>query len=61
MFWDGKPCHFKDNGFDKIKITCNGKEVKYDFNKDKGIFSFDTGKGQEYQLTFYENAITVNY
>ncbi len=51
--FDGKPCQFKDNGFDKIKITCGGKEVKYAHNKDKGIISFDTGKGQEYQLTFY--------
>ncbi|MCX6219647.1 MAG: glycoside hydrolase N-terminal domain-containing protein [Bacteroidia bacterium] len=48
----GKTCHFKDKGFDKIKITCSGKEVKYTSNKDKGIISFDTGKGQEYQLTF---------
>lgn len=54
--YDGKPCHFKDNGFNKIKITCSGKEVKYASNKDKGIISFDTAKGQEYQLTFYENA-----
>jgi len=37
-----KPCYFKDNGFDKIKITCGGKEVKYANNKDKCIISFDT-------------------
>ena len=51
--FDGKPCHFKDNGYDKIKITCGGKEVKYTNNKDKGIISFDTSKGQKYQLSFY--------
>ena len=50
--FDGKPCRFKDNGFDKIKITCDGKEMKFVINKDKGIISFDTVKGQEYQLTF---------
>jgi len=49
---DGKTCYFKDNGFDKIKITCGTKEVKYTSDKGKGIISFDTGKGQEYQLTF---------
>ncbi len=59
--FDGNPCHFKDNGFDKIKITCGGKEVKYTSNNDKGIISFDTAKGQEYHLTFYENAIASNH
>jgi len=56
---NGKPCHFKDNGFDKIKITCGGKEVKYISNKDKGIISFDTVKGLEYHLTFNDNAISA--
>ena len=50
--FDGKPCQFKDIGFDKIKITSYGKEVKYINDKDKDIISFDTEKGQEYQLTF---------
>ena len=54
----GKTCQFKDNGFDKIKITSEGKDVKYACNKDKGIISFETVKGQEYQLTFYSNANT---
>jgi len=49
---NGKPCHFKNNGFDKIEITCGGKEVKNISNKEKGIISFDTTKGQKYQLTF---------
>ena len=49
---DGKPCHIKDNGFDKIKITSCGKEVEFTDNKEKGIISFDTIKGQEYNLTF---------
>jgi len=59
--FDGKRCHFKDNGYDKIKITCGGKEVKYTNNKDKGIISFDTAKGQKYQLTFYKDGITSDY
>ena len=50
--FEGKPCHFKDNGFDKIKITTEGKEVKYTADKVKGIISFDTRKGQKYQLNF---------
>ena len=50
--FDGKPCNFKNNGFDKIKITCGGKEVKYVSNKEKGIISFDTEKRQKYQLIF---------
>lgn len=50
--FDGKPCQFKDNGFSKIKITCDNKEVKYDNNKEKGVVSFETNKGQEYQLSF---------
>lgn len=49
---NGKACHFKDNGFEKIKITCDGKEMKFDNNKDKGIISFNTEKGQRYQLIF---------
>ena len=49
---DGKPCQIKNNGNDKIKITCGGKEVVYTDNKDKGIISFSTQKGQEYKLTF---------
>jgi len=53
MSLDGKPCHFKNNGFDKIRITSRGKEVKYGIDKDQCIISFDTGKGQEYKLTFY--------
>lgn len=59
--FDGKPCRFKDNRFDKIKITCGGKEVKYACNKDKGIISFDTAKGQKYHLTFNESTIEANY
>ena len=59
--FEGKPCHFKDNGFNKIKITCGGKEVKYASDKDKSIISFDTAVGQKYQLTFYENVIKANY
>ena len=49
---DGKPCQIKRSGFDNIKIMCNGKEAKYSDNKEKGIISFDTVKGQEYQLNF---------
>ena len=49
---NGKLCQIKDNGFDKIRITCGGKEVKYNKDKDKRIINFDTVKGQEYQLTF---------
>ena len=48
----GKPCQLKDNGLGKIKITCAGKQVKYTSDKDKGIISFDTLKGQKYLLTF---------
>jgi alpha-L-fucosidase 2 len=59
--FEGKPCHFKDNGFNKIKITCGGKEVKYASDKDKSIISFDTAVGQKYQLTFYENGGTANH
>jgi alpha-L-fucosidase 2 len=58
---DGKPCRLKENGFGRIKITSGGKEVKYSINRDKGIISFDTAKGQDYQLTFNENATTANY
>jgi alpha-L-fucosidase 2 len=49
---DGKPCHIKYNGFDKINITCCGKEVKYIINKVNGIINFETVKGKEYHLTF---------
>ncbi|WP_372933227.1 glycosyl hydrolase family 95 catalytic domain-containing protein [Mariniphaga sediminis] len=54
----GNLCRVKDNGFDKVRITSDGEEVEYSHNKDKGIISFDTQKGKEYQLTFSENTIT---
>ena len=57
----GNPCIFKDNEFDRVRITCNGKEIKYDTNKDKGIISFDTEKDEEYQLTFYGNTTSADY
>ncbi len=50
--FDGKPCQFKDIGYDHIKITSAGKEVQFISNKDNGTVSFDTRKGQEYRLTF---------
>ena len=46
------PIQIKNNGYNKIKITCGGKEMEYIDNKEKGIISFDTEKGQEYHLTF---------
>lgn len=48
---DGMTCHFKDNGYSKIKIACGGEEIKY--VNDKGIISFATAKGQTYHLTFF--------
>ncbi len=50
--FDGKPCIIKDHGFDKLEISCDGKEIKYSNDKDKGIIRFDTDKGKGYQLTF---------
>ena len=49
---DGKPCQIKKSGFDKIKITCSGKEVEITDITEKGIISFKTVKGHEYKLTF---------
>ena len=49
---NGNLCQLKDNGFDKLRITCGGREVKYNNDKDKRIISFDTVNGEEYQLTF---------
>ena len=56
---DGNLCQLKNNGYDKIIITCGGKEVKYNDDKDKGIISFNTGNGLEYLLTFSNVATPV--
>ncbi len=48
--FDGKPCSVKDIGYNNLRITTNGKEVKY--ANEKGIISFNTVKGQKYLLTF---------
>ena len=57
--FDGQPCHIKDNGFDRITITCDGKVAKYTSNK--GIITFDTARGQKYRLTFFNKTITAKY
>ena len=48
----GKQCQFKDNGFNNIRITSEGKDVKFRKDNEKGIISFETEKGKEYQLVF---------
>jgi len=48
----GNRCQFKDNGFNKIKITSEGKDVKFTNDNEKGVISFETEKGKGYQLAF---------
>jgi alpha-L-fucosidase 2 len=48
----GNRCQFKDNGFNKIKITSEGKDVKFTNDNEKGVISFETEKGKDYQLAF---------
>ncbi len=48
--FEGKPCLFKENGYQNIKIISGGKEVKYNINKEKGIVSFETQKQHRYEL-----------
>ena len=55
--FDGKPCHIKESGFDRITITCEGKVVKY--TRNNGIITFDTARGQKYQLTFSDQTMTA--
>ena len=50
--FEGKPCKLKTKGLEKIRITCGGKEVKYNDDKDKGIISFNTGKGPRIPVDF---------
>ncbi len=51
--FEGRLCNIKiDKDFVDLRVVCDGKEIPFQTNREKGIITFKTTKGKEYLLTY---------